>query len=376
MDCGTTYVRHRSFYKVGLRVLGKQRVLGNRVTERQAALLYDSALFWLWGYCGRPDVRKFNLFKPGMAAPPLLSEVKELRAKLFRESGTECLDYYTNHRSLLMNKPTDTQSTEFNNFVFVEPEPTAEDLKDNGFTKREQWFAARHVMFGTYEEQKQRAFHDAKEDARLAEIQRQQGSEGERRLAEVERTAHEHQLAKRNAKRYREKEKFQAEVRRKANGLLPYIQGAQKWAKKPVIPVNASANEMAEYVRALRLFEKTAGNLEEKAGNLCNALGVLASEMAAWHQDMKSKEIMAPLAEAVAQLKAAIPTDAQGPEMDRLRARVEKFAWDAQDNGYELFQIAPFILRVRPGQPVPYNYRYVPENSDFCECWENLSRKE
>jgi len=83
------------FYKVYICVLGKQRAVGNHRIPHQAAMLFDSALFWLWGFCARPDVHKFNLFRPGMAAPELFPAVEKLRIKLSKEAGTGCLDFYT-----------------------------------------------------------------------------------------------------------------------------------------------------------------------------------------------------------------------------------------------------------------------------------------
>jgi hypothetical protein len=80
------------FYSVQATFLGKNRYVGIRPTPQSAGELYDSALYFLWGFMKRPKPR-FNSLRPGDPAPELLPEVKRLQDKLRAECARSGLDF-------------------------------------------------------------------------------------------------------------------------------------------------------------------------------------------------------------------------------------------------------------------------------------------
>lgn len=76
------------FYSVMIRLLGKYRHVGVAKLPNTAALLWDSALFHLWGFCKNPKPR-FNFLRPGDEPPQCLDAVTAMREKLRKE----CVQY-------------------------------------------------------------------------------------------------------------------------------------------------------------------------------------------------------------------------------------------------------------------------------------------
>lgn len=70
----------RAAYFVHLTLAGKARHVGTRQTAEEAARLYDSALYHLFGWMKQP--RGFNFFKPGDPAPEKFPEVTKLQIML------------------------------------------------------------------------------------------------------------------------------------------------------------------------------------------------------------------------------------------------------------------------------------------------------
>jgi hypothetical protein len=85
-----------SFYVASISLYLKRRYVGSRSTPYLAGLLYDSALFHLWGFAKNPKP-PFNLYKPGdVKLPKLFDEVALLRSKLKFEipfENFEVMDY-------------------------------------------------------------------------------------------------------------------------------------------------------------------------------------------------------------------------------------------------------------------------------------------
>lgn len=76
---------------VQIRALGRVRYVGTRHIASLAGKLYDSALFYLWGFLKRPKAH-FNFLDPHASTPVEYPEVTELRKALvfeLRRKGVE-----------------------------------------------------------------------------------------------------------------------------------------------------------------------------------------------------------------------------------------------------------------------------------------------
>lgn len=73
----------RGQYVVRISLLGKQWHIGTTPIRRNAGLLFDSALFHLWGFAKRPQCH-FNEWTEGAPAPRLFPQVSDLKMKLTR----------------------------------------------------------------------------------------------------------------------------------------------------------------------------------------------------------------------------------------------------------------------------------------------------
>lgn len=82
----------RACYITRIRLFDKQWCVGTSGLPQTAARLYDSALFYCWGWAKRPAPH-FNYYVPDVSDPPeLLPKVKDLQFKLRYEARRKGLD--------------------------------------------------------------------------------------------------------------------------------------------------------------------------------------------------------------------------------------------------------------------------------------------
>lgn len=78
-------------YSVRICLLGRSRHVGTSKTPIAAGRLYDSAVFYCWGWMKRPKAN-FNFYGPGDPPPEEHVKVRELRTKLLIEARNYGLD--------------------------------------------------------------------------------------------------------------------------------------------------------------------------------------------------------------------------------------------------------------------------------------------
>lgn len=84
----------RAMYVTRIRLLGKQWHVGTSALPQTAGRMFDSALFYCWGWSKRPAAH-FNYYRPNQLncpEPQLFSQVKDLQLKLKLEARKLGLD--------------------------------------------------------------------------------------------------------------------------------------------------------------------------------------------------------------------------------------------------------------------------------------------
>ena len=97
---GDEWKAAKPYYAVRLCLLGTARHIGVAASLRDAQLLYDSALFHLWGFIKRP-LPRFHILQPGSPPPPMFPEVAKAKTKLAKTCAELRLDFSSFDRNFL-----------------------------------------------------------------------------------------------------------------------------------------------------------------------------------------------------------------------------------------------------------------------------------
>jgi hypothetical protein len=91
------------YYYATIFVQGKARYLGKTTIARNAATLYDAALFHLWRFIKNPRRKNFNFYRGGQPIPIRDARLDEVIAKIeweLREQGIEPDAVFTNYYNI------------------------------------------------------------------------------------------------------------------------------------------------------------------------------------------------------------------------------------------------------------------------------------